>query len=45
VFSEQKKYKHPDPTFLVIDHVPGDLLIDRLIKNKKVTEFDAKELV
>jgi serine/threonine protein kinase len=38
-------YEDPDHTFLVMEHVPGDLLLDRLIKNKKFTEFDAKEFV
>jgi len=31
-----------DSTFIVLERVKGDMLIDRLIKNKKYTEYDAK---
>jgi serine/threonine protein kinase len=41
----QEVYEDPDTTFLVLEYIKGDVLIDRLIQKKKYTEFDAKELV
>lgn len=41
----QEVYEDPDTTFLVLEYIQGDVLIDRLIQKKKYTEFDAKELV
>jgi serine/threonine protein kinase len=38
-------YEDPDATYLVLERIHGDILIDRLIQKKKYTEFDAKELV
>lgn len=38
-------YEDPDATYLVMERIQGDILIDRLIQKKKYTEFDAKELV
>ncbi len=38
-------YEDPDATYLVMERVEGDILIDRLVQRKNYTEFDAKELV
>lgn len=38
-------YEDPDATYLVMEKITGDPLIDRLIQRKKYVEFDAKELI
>lgn len=38
-------YEDPDATYLVMERIHGDILIDRLTQKKKYTEYDAKELV
>lgn len=38
-------YEDPDATYLVMERIHGEILIDKLIQKKKYTEFDAKELV
>ena len=38
-------YEDPDATFIVMERIHGELLIDKLMQKKKYTEFDAKELV
>jgi calcium-dependent protein kinase len=37
-------YEDADYTCIVMERINGESLIDRLIANKKLTEFDAKEL-
>jgi serine/threonine protein kinase len=37
-------YEDADHTYIVMERINGEPLIDRLITNKKLTEFDAKEL-
>jgi len=38
-------YEDPDATYIVLERLHGDILINRIIQKKKYTEFDAKELV
>lgn len=38
-------YEDPDATYIVLERIQGEILIDKLIEKKKYTEFDAKELV
>ena len=38
-------YEDPDATYIVLERIQGDILINRIIQKKKYTEFDAKEVV
>eukprot|EP00934_Nitzschia_sp_Nitz4_P006054 Nitzschia sp. Nitz4//scaffold309_size21490//8451//12430//NITZ4_008610-RA/size21490-augustus-gene-0.0-mRNA-1//1//CDS//3329547177//6044//frame0 len=38
-------YEDPDATYLVFEKLSGQVLIERLIQQRKYTEFDAKELI
>jgi calcium-dependent protein kinase len=38
-------YEEPDFTFIVMEKIQGEILIDKLLLKKKYTEFDAKQLV
>ena len=38
-------YEDPDATYMVMEKIEGEILIDKLLQKKKFTEYDAKELV
>jgi serine/threonine protein kinase len=38
-------YEDPDATYMVMEKIQGEILIDKLLQKKKYTEYDAKELV
>eukprot|EP00980_Cylindrotheca_fusiformis_P030184 scaffold24525_cov162-Cylindrotheca_fusiformis.AAC.1 len=38
-------YEDPDYTFIVMERVYGTVLIEELVKKKRYTEFDAKEVI
>jgi len=38
-------YEDPDATYMVMEKIEGEILIDKLLQKKKFTEYDARELV
>jgi serine/threonine protein kinase len=38
-------FEDPDATYMVMEKIEGEMLIDKLLRKKKFTEYDAKELV